>query len=772
MLPVSIAADFSSYGRRLVGRAVALAKSLTDNRYRWSVAESTRLDAEANQREREIIAIETARLAVDDEAGATMVSWFLADQTPMPARSDAKLRELRCARRRIVGISPQRKHPSVAPDCWKQATMNRIPTGWPTTSADGDGAPVVLAHEAPFTIGPLRVEPGMRRIVRGDGEEAMVEPLVMQVLVALARADGAILTRDELVDRCWGGRVVGDDSIARVIARLRKLGAEFGEDGFSVETITKVGYRLTAETLPTGPKKALNGATVAVPEPPRSKPRLAVIAALGASIAAAALVLAFAPFGDPATAATTRIGVEPVSNALSDAQAVRFAGDLTGDLARLGNAINGISVIDRTDETTAKDTDYVVRIAVEREAGGVAAIARMVATDDGSVFWSRRFVDGGGNMPRLRERVAVNTAAIIRCGLEKSAGQIKDPVSLKLFFGACDAFQNENPEVGRSFALKLVEREPDLAIGWGCLALAALSTGEADDPADAAARAKIERYARRALALDPQDPRAILTLIEIDRDDLPAVDLLEGGIGAGRESPELLNSYSVALYNAGYVTASVPVALRGLALDPTSRFAYELAVRRLLAAGRFGDALAMQRRAERLWPGHPETLSHRARLLTYWPDPREAMTILESIADKDVMAPFAADVVRWRVNRGAIDLAALERRAEALARTEPEALWLFVSALAAMDQTERGLVWLQRASKERAHAQWSILFAPHAAPLRRDPRFFRAMAELGLVEMWRKRGRWPDFCGEPGLRYDCKAEAARLAAGQPTASRS
>ena len=104
MLPVSIAADFSSYGRRLVGRAVALAKSLTDNRYRWSVAESTRLDPEANQREREIIAIETARLAVDDEAGATMVSWFLADQTPMPARSDAKLRELRCARRRIVGI--------------------------------------------------------------------------------------------------------------------------------------------------------------------------------------------------------------------------------------------------------------------------------------------------------------------------------------------------------------------------------------------------------------------------------------------------------------------------------------------------------------------------------------------------------------------------------------------------------------------------------------------------------------------------------------------
>ena len=640
--------------------------------------------------------------------------------------------------------------------------MNRIPTGWPTTSADGDAAPVVLAHEAPFAIGSLKVEPGMRRIVRADGEEAIVEPLVMQVLVALAKADGAILTRDELVDRCWGGRIVGDDSIARVIARLRRLGGEFGQGGFGVETITKVGYRLTSDALAAGPKQALNRTMVPAAESPWSKRRLVIVAGLGASISAAALVLAVAPFGDAASAATTRIGVEPVRNALSDAQAVRFAGDLTGDLARLGNAINGISVVDRTDEAAAKDTDYVVRIAVEREAGGIAAIARMVASDDGSVFWSRRFVDDEGNMPRLRERVAVNTAAIIRCGLEKSAGQIKDSVSLKLFFGACDAFQNENPEVGRSFALKLVEREPDLAIGWGCLALAALSTGEVDDPTDTTARAKVERYARHALALDPHDPRAILTLIEVDRDDLPAVDLLERGIRVGRESPEMLKSYSVALYNAGYVKASVPAALRGLALDPTSRFAYELAVRRLLAAGRFGDALTMQRRAERLWPGHPETLSHRARLLAYWPDPREAMTILESI-DKGVMAPFAADVVRWRVNRGAVDLAALERRAEALARTEPEALWLFVSALAAMDQTERALVWLQRASKERAHAQWSILFAPHATELRRDPRFFKAMAELGLVELWRQRGQWPDFCSEPGLRYDCRTEAAQLA---------
>jgi len=36
-------------------------------------------------------------------------------------------------------------------------------------------------------------------------------------------------------------------------------------------------------------------------------------------------------------------------------------------------------------------------------------------------------------------------------------------------------------------------------------------------------------------------------------------------------------------------------------------------------------------------------------------------------------------------------------------------------------------------------------------------------ARVGLVDYWRTSGHWPDFCFEPGLPYDCKAEAAKLA---------
>lgn len=108
---------------------------------------------------------------------------------------------------------------------------------------------VVLAHEPPFTLGELRVHPATRQMERGPRRETL-EPRVMQVLVALTRAQGAIVTRDELIERCWGGRIVTDDAINRVLSRIRQIGSGIGGGYFTVETITKVGYRLVARDVP------------------------------------------------------------------------------------------------------------------------------------------------------------------------------------------------------------------------------------------------------------------------------------------------------------------------------------------------------------------------------------------------------------------------------------------------------------------------------------------------------------------------------------------
>jgi hypothetical protein len=35
---------------------------------------------------------------------------------------------------------------------------------------------------------------------------------------------------------------------------------------------------------------------------------------------------------------------------------------------------------------------------------------------------------------------------------------------------------------------------------------------------------------------------------------------------------------------------------------------------------------------------------------------------------------------------------------------------------------------------------------------------------LGLVAYWRTSGKWPEYCSQPSLPYDCKTEAARTGA--------
>src|ERR1043166_3703775 len=103
---------------------------------------------------------------------------------------------------------------------------------------------VVLAHETPFTLGKLTISPPDRQ-VEADGRSETLEPRVMQVLVALARANHAIVTRDELIEYCWDGRIVTDDAIKRVLSRIRQVAADIGGGSFCLETITKVGYRLS-----------------------------------------------------------------------------------------------------------------------------------------------------------------------------------------------------------------------------------------------------------------------------------------------------------------------------------------------------------------------------------------------------------------------------------------------------------------------------------------------------------------------------------------------
>ena len=105
-----------------------------------------------------------------------------------------------------------------------------------------------LALRPDLQIGSMLVSPS-RRLVEGPGGHAHLEPLIMQVFLLLLDAGGKVVTRTELFDQCWGGVIVGDDSLNRAIAKVRRTGAQISPGFFEIETIPRTGYRLTGEIL-------------------------------------------------------------------------------------------------------------------------------------------------------------------------------------------------------------------------------------------------------------------------------------------------------------------------------------------------------------------------------------------------------------------------------------------------------------------------------------------------------------------------------------------
>ena len=142
-----------------------------------------------------------------------------------------------------------------------------------------------LARRPAFRLGETVISPASRE-VQGPGGAATIEPRVLQVLIVLADAAGAVVTRDDLLRLCWNRQFVGDDAVNRAVAEVRRIARTVAAGGFAIETIPRTGYRLTgaapAELTPPRVEPA------AVPAPRASRRMALGAAALGLAAAAGA----------------------------------------------------------------------------------------------------------------------------------------------------------------------------------------------------------------------------------------------------------------------------------------------------------------------------------------------------------------------------------------------------------------------------------------------------------------------------------------------------
>ena len=94
-------------------------------------------------------------------------------------------------------------------------------------------------------VGDWRVDgPGCR--IDRDGEQVSLEPKVMDLLLLLAAHAGEVVGKNSLLEALWPGVVVGDDTLARTVSKLRSALADDVRQPEYIETVPKRGYRLIA----------------------------------------------------------------------------------------------------------------------------------------------------------------------------------------------------------------------------------------------------------------------------------------------------------------------------------------------------------------------------------------------------------------------------------------------------------------------------------------------------------------------------------------------
>jgi len=98
-----------------------------------------------------------------------------------------------------------------------------------------------------FTFGDCSFSSSSLRLTRG-GRTVSLTGQPLQLLLLLLDGPGRIVTRDEIRARLWPDTNVGfDHSLDVALNRLRAAVGDRGQQPRLIETVPRIGYRLTAE---------------------------------------------------------------------------------------------------------------------------------------------------------------------------------------------------------------------------------------------------------------------------------------------------------------------------------------------------------------------------------------------------------------------------------------------------------------------------------------------------------------------------------------------
>jgi TolB-like protein len=364
-----------------------------------------------------------------------------------------------------------------------------------------------------YTFGPFELDLATVEL-RAAGRTVSLEPQVFALLALLVQNGERLVSKDEIIEKVWDGRVVSEAAVASRVKSARHVLGDDGKSQRFIRTIHGQGYRFVGEAKAS---RAAGSVSALEPAGDPQEPGLAEMAHRLDRIARPSL--AVLPFrfvaGEERYAA--------LASALPD--------ELIADLANLHwlfITARGSSF--RLSAATAEpgDVGRLLRVryglwgTVEVSGGRLVVLVELVDTTDGGVVWADRFSGRIGDVHAMRDRIRsqVLSALEIRIPMHEAAlarlAAVENLDAWSAYHLGLQHLYRFN-RVDNAAAADLFQRavalDPNFARAHAGLSFVHFQSAfmhYTDDLAGAIGAAR--RYAERGLELDALDPFVNFTM--------------------------------------------------------------------------------------------------------------------------------------------------------------------------------------------------------------------------------------------------------------------
>jgi TolB-like protein len=241
-----------------------------------------------------------------------------------------------------------------------------------------------------YTFGQFELDLAAAEL-RAGGAVVHVEPQVFSLLALLVENSERLISRDEIIEKVWDGRIVSDAAIA---SRVKSARQALGDDGRAqqlIKTLHGQGYRFVGQARAVQSVAVVSAAKAEGLREMTNRPERMLRPSLA--------VLPFRFIGNDERYA-------PLASALPD--------ELIADLARLRWLLvtaRGSSFRLRAPEADFGDIGRLLNVryclwgTLETSADRLAVMVNLVDTENGSVVWAERFAGRVDDVHAMREQI-------------------------------------------------------------------------------------------------------------------------------------------------------------------------------------------------------------------------------------------------------------------------------------------------------------------------------------------------------------------------------